>query len=162
MTDAAVLQRMDRIYDEAMVRRRERDRVRREPPLVRLWDGDWNLRGRVAGEFEGHFEWKLNDTGAGMIVLPAEHHLAVWAAEYWNRRDCRNIHVTVDKDGARWGGRLDSVKTEQNEDGDRTVTLSFLHDFEELKHLLCGPTPSRRRRCSSPELSCSLARPATC
>lgn len=141
MTDAAVLQRMDRIYDDAMVRRRERDRVRREPPLVRLWDGDWNLRGRVAGEFEGRFEWKLNDTGAGMIVLPAEHHLAVWAAEYWNRRDCRNIHVTVDKDGARWGGRLDSVKTEQNEDGDRTVTLSFLHDFEELKHLLVWSNP---------------------
>lgn len=141
MTDAAVLERMERIWDEAQARRRDRERVRREPPLVRLWDGDWMLRGRVSGEFDGHFEWKLNDTGAGTITLPAEHHLAAWAASYWDRRECRNIHVTVDKDGARWGGRLESVKTEQDEQGDRTVTLNFLHDYEELKHLLVWSNP---------------------
>lgn len=141
MADAAVLERMDRIWDEAQESRRERERIRREPPLCRLWDGDWNLRGRVAGEFDGHFEWKLNDTGAGTITLPAEHHLAVWAASYWDRRSCRNIHITVDKDGARWGGRLESVKTEQDEQGARTVTLNFLHDYEELKHLLVWSNP---------------------
>lgn len=141
MTSTAVLERMDRIWDAAQDRRRERERVRREPPLVRLWDGDWNLRGRVSGEYSGRFEWKLNDTGAGTITLPAEHHLAVWAASYWDRQACRNIHVTVDKDGARWGGRLESVKTEQDEQGDRIVTLNFLHDYEELKHLLVWSNP---------------------
>lgn len=141
MTDTAVRERMDRIWGAAQDRRRERERVRREPPLTRLWDGDWNLRGRMSGEFEGRFEWKLNDTGAGTLVLPGEHHLAVWAGSYWNRSECRNIHVTVDKDGARWGGRLESVKTEQDDQGSRTVTLNFLHDFEELKHLLVWSNP---------------------
>jgi hypothetical protein len=141
VADTAVLERMDRIWDEAQERRRDRERKRREKPLVRLWDGDWVLRGRVSGEFDAHFEWKLNDTGAGTITMPAEHHLAVWAASYWDRRSCRNIHVTVDKDGARWGGRLESVKTEQDEQGSRTVTLNFLHDYEELKHLLVWSNP---------------------
>lgn len=131
---------LDDIYDSAMRRREVRSRKRREPPLVRLWDGDWNLRGRVSGEYSGSFEWKLNDTGSGTLVLPHDHHLAMWASKYWARAK-QNIHVTVDKDGARWGGRATEVVSEMDDDGGKTVTIRFAHDYEELKHIQAWPNP---------------------
>ncbi|WCZ36067.1 phage tail protein [Corynebacterium heidelbergense] len=132
--------RLEGIYQAALGRRERRERLRREAPLVRLWDGDWNLRGRVKGEYSSSFEWKLNDTGAGQIDLPYDHHLARWAGEYWNRKK-QNIHVTVDKDGARWSGRCREVTTTMDAAGVRTVTLHFLHDYEELKHISVWPNP---------------------
>lgn len=131
---------LDRIWEDARARTEERDRRRRQRPLVRLWDGDWVLRGRVQGEYEASFEWVLNDTGHGTIVLPDDHHLARWAAAFWDRTT-RNIHVTVDHCGARWSGRLESITTQQDEQGLRTVTLNFLHDFEELKHVIVWANP---------------------
>lgn len=132
--------RLEGIYRAAMNRRDRREVLRREAPLVRLWDGDWNLRGRVKGEYSSSFEWKLNDTGAGQIDLPYDHHLARWAMEYWNRKK-QNIHITVDKDGARWSGRCREVTTTMDAAGVRTVTLHFLHDYEELKHISVWPNP---------------------
>ena len=137
---AADLELLDEIYQQAIARREQRARKRREPPLVRLWDGNWELRGRVTGEFEAGFEWKLNDTGSGELVLPADHHLAKWAAQYWKRKT-QNVHITVDKDGARWGGRMSEITTELTEDGVRATTLRFLSDEEELKHIQVWPNP---------------------
>lgn len=131
---------LDVIWDTAAERSKARRDKRLDPPLVRLWSGDWELRGRLTGEYEAEFEWKLNDTGAGQIVLPFDHHLARWVMRYWER-GTSNVHVTCDKDGARWGGRLESCVTEQDEDGTRTVTLNFLHDMEELKHILVWSNP---------------------
>jgi hypothetical protein len=117
-----------------------RERIRREPPLVRMWDGDWNLRGVVRGEFEASFDWVLNDTGQGNLVLPADHHLAIWAMDF-RGRSTKNLHITVDKDGARWSGRASSVATTRNADGEQTTTIEFLSDYEELKHILVWPNP---------------------
>lgn len=131
---------LDRIWDTAMAQREQRARIRREPPLVRLWDANWELRGRISGEYSASFEWKLNDTGTGTVELPAEHHLARWVAQYW-KRSTQNVHITVDKDGARWSGRLTEATTTQDDMGLRTTTLRFLHDFEELRHIQVWPNP---------------------
>ncbi|MGV0868683.1 Gp37-like protein [Corynebacterium kalidii] len=134
------LRELDDIYDAALNRRYRREKLRREAPLVQMWDGDWVLRGRVAGEYEASFEWKLNDTGSGTVVLPDDHYLAKWAVAHWERKT-KNIHITVDKDGARWSGRLESFDFEQDDLGVRRVTLNFLHDYEELKHVLVWSNP---------------------
>ena len=79
--------RHDAIYDEAMGQRRERERKRRQPPLVRLWEPTntgLKLRGQVAGEYAASFQFKLNDTGQGTLALPWDHHLAEWAVQWWN------------------------------------------------------------------------------
>lgn len=131
---------LDSIWDAAVERKESRARKRRKPPLVRLWDGDWNLRGRLTGEYEASFEFKLNDTGQGRVVLPFDHHLARWVYRYWER-EVQNVHITVDKDGARWDGRLDSCKVDQDESGLRTVELNFLSSYEELKHIDVWPNP---------------------
>ena len=132
--------RLEGIYQAALNRRAKREKARREAPLVRLFDGDWNLMGQVKGEYSASFEWKLNDTGSGQIDLPYDHHLAVWATEYSSRKK-QNIHVAVDKDGARWSGRCREVTTKMDASGVRTVQLHFMHDYEELKHITCWPNP---------------------
>lgn len=135
------LRELDTIYDAALNRRYQREKLRREAPLVRLYDGDWNLKGRVAGEYEASFEWKLNDTGSGTIVLPDDHYLAKWAVAQQRVGKAKNVHVAVDKDGARWSGRLETLSMEQDDLGVRKVTLNFLHDYEELKHVLVWSNP---------------------
>ncbi|ALA67560.1 hypothetical protein [Corynebacterium lactis] len=133
----------DQIMAAALAQRGKRERLRREPPLVRLWEPTntgLELRGRVAGEYSGDAEVIVNDTGAATIVFPEDHHLAQWCLQWW-RRDKENVVLTIDKDGSRWGGTMDDCTTEQNEDGERTVTVSFLHDYEQFKHLACWPNP---------------------
>lgn len=134
---------LDRINAEALAARERRERARRTPPLVRLWEPtttDLQLRGVVRGERSCEVEWKANATGSGELVLPYEHHLAQWAMRWWER-DKRNIVLTVDHVGERWSGLMENVTTRQDERGDRTVTLSFLHDFEHLNHLPVWSNP---------------------
>lgn len=69
----------DRIFFASLNQRMARAAKRLAQPEVMLYDGDWNPRGRVAGEIDASFQWKLNDVGAGRITLPLHHHLARWA-----------------------------------------------------------------------------------
>ena len=117
-----------------------RARVRTEPALVRLWDGEWNLRGRVSGEIKAEFRWVLNNTGTGTLVLPYDHYLARWAASF-HSRGTKNVHITVDKDGARWGGRLSGLSVRKKDTGEREVELRFLDFIEDLKHIRVWSNP---------------------
>lgn len=136
-------QQLQAIWDKAQESTERRKFARRQPPLVRLWSAsadEWIHRGAVVGDLGASFEWKLNDTGAGHITLPWDHHLGQWAMRWWER-DKKNVMVTVDKDGARWSGLLDEIVTRMDEDGVRTIELSFLHDYEQLKHLPVWSNP---------------------
>lgn len=117
-----------------------RARVRTEPALVRLWDGDWNLRGRVSGEIQAEFRWVLNNTGTGTLTLPVDHYLAKWAAD-WHSRGLKNIHITVDKDGARWGGRMSGFSVRKKDNGDKEMEIQFLDFIEDLKHIRVWSNP---------------------
>ena len=132
--------RLDSIYNAALSRRLKRADIRRREPEVFIYDGDWQLVARCLGFYEASFEWKLNGVGGGQLVLPYEHHLAKWIIEHWRRKK-QNVHVRVDKDGARWTGRLSDAVTEQDENGVRLVTLNFLHDMEELRHIQVWSNP---------------------
>ena len=135
---------LDDIWNQIQSEREARAARRAQRPLMRLWDGDWNIRGVVTGENDFSFEWKYNEVGAGFITLPPEHHLAQWAMAHWDR-DTKNIHITADRapDGqdARWGGRCQSVTLVKNNDGTRYVELKFLHDIAEFDHVFCWPNP---------------------
>lgn len=126
---------LDNIYNSITEFKGQRELKRRVDPVVKLYDGDFNFRGRVTGFYSCEVEWKLNETGAGHLELPYDHHLAQWVFRYWERNKS-NVHIVVDKDGARWDGKLDSCTVSQSEDGVRTVELKFLSSFEELSHIL--------------------------
>ena len=133
------INRLQSIWDACDAQRRKRADARRTPPLVRLWDGNWELQGIVHGELNGKFTWKLNDTGDGVIQLPVHHWLAKWVLDVEGRT--KNVHITVDKDGARWGGRMRRMKLRKEDNGQRFVELQFLHDYEELKRIQIWSNP---------------------
>lgn len=136
----SVEDRLDGLWETCDAQRQKRAEARRTPPLVRIWDGDWNHRGVVFGEIDGDFSWKLNDTGTGKLVLPHDHTLGQWCMDPWGRAK-KNVHITVDKDGARWGGRLRYASIVKSDSGQRTIELEFLHDYEELKRVLVWSNP---------------------
>lgn len=66
---------LPRIFCAAQQVKAGRKAARFARPMLRLWDGDWNLRGVIAGEVSAEFRWLLNDAGTGTVVLPWDHHL---------------------------------------------------------------------------------------
>ncbi|MGW4371039.1 Gp37-like protein [Nocardia takedensis] len=138
--DPTVLAEIEQVYREGRAVRRERKRTRLEPPLIRLWDGDWNLRGICRAEISADFKWLLNESGTGQLVLPAEHYLAKWIMDS-RGRSTQNVHVTVDKDGARWGGRMKTATLQKTATGLKTVVVQFMHDYEELKYIQAWSNP---------------------
>lgn len=137
---AAVSEHLDELYRAGRaVRKRRKDR-RLQPPLIRLWDGDWNLRGICRAEVSGDFKWLLNESGTGQLVLPAEHYLAKWIMNS-TARSTQNVHITVDKDGARWGGRMKTASLQKTAAGLKTVVVQFMHDYEELKYIQVWSNP---------------------
>lgn len=127
------------IFEAGDEARRLRKLRKADRPLVRLWDGDWNLRGRVTGEVSGSVGWVSNNSGTGTIMLPADHYLAKWIARPSARK--KNVHLTVDKDGARWPGRLTKFNYRKDESGARVLVCEFVHLYENLKHLLVWSNP---------------------
>ncbi|UXE03742.1 minor tail protein [Gordonia phage ObLaDi] len=119
---------------------RQARRARRiTKPIIRLWDGNWVYRGRVSNAISVNFQFKYNATGVAVIELPLDSFLAAWVLDIDNRTT--NIHITMDKDGARWGGRMKSAEVQINSDGTEQIVLTFAHDFEELNYILawCNP-----------------------
>ncbi|WP_280485350.1 phage tail protein [Nocardia cyriacigeorgica] len=130
----------DQVFGEIAERLRKETERRLVPPLVRLWDGDWNLRGVVKKEIRASFQVRLNETGTGTLDLPDDYYLSKWLKEV-HKRDTTSVMVTVDKDGARWGGRLEELKVIKEEDGTKYVRCLFKHDYEELKYILGFANP---------------------
>ncbi|AVP71350.1 Gp37-like protein [Prescottella equi] len=131
---------LERIYQDAIRKRRERREKRLERPLVRLWDGDWNLRGRCGAELSGDFKRVMNESSTGTLELPADYYLAKWVMNP-QKRSTENVHVTVDKDGSRWDGRMRSATIKKSATGQLTVVVTFMHSYEELKYFQawCNP-----------------------
>lgn len=130
----------DAVFDEIAGRLQAEKERRLAPPLIRLWDGNWNLRGIVRREISASFQWLNNETGIGRLELPIDYFITEWLVDH-DARSTRNVHITVDKDGARWGGRMEECEVKANEDGSTTVVVIFKHDYEELKHILCWSNP---------------------
>lgn len=139
------------LWDLVLCRRAELDRYRVAPPVIRLWDGDYLLRGQVAGERGGDFEFVENETGTASIQLPLDHYLAKWVMNH-KGRDKRNVHITIDKQGARWSGRMDNYRVVREKAGDCFLDITFRHDYEELKHILCWANPFLRAEFQFPKL----------
>lgn len=130
----------DHIYDEITARLERDERQRIAFPLIRLWDGDWNLRGTVTVENSANFQFLNNDTGIGTLELPEDYYLSEWISDHESRAK-KNVHITVDKDGARWDGRMDRCVVNQKEDGTTTLQVTFKHSYEEVKYIYCLPNP---------------------
>lgn len=147
----ATLADHQRVWEYAAARKAKREKARLDPPLVRLWDGDYVLRGIVAGWREVEFEFIENDVGTASLKLSLDHYMSKWIMDHKGRFK-RNVHITIDKQGARWAGRMDHYKVVRTKDGDVYVEIIFKHDMEELKHILVWANPFLRPEFQFPKL----------
>lgn len=140
-----------RVWDYTATRKTKREKDRLAAPLVRLWDGDYNLRGICAGWREVEFEFIENDVGTALLKLSLDHYMAKWILDHKGRTK-RNVHITIDKQGARWSGRMDSYKVTRTKEGDVYMDITFRHDYEETKHILVWSNPFLRPEFQFPKL----------
>lgn len=131
---------LDGIYHACLNQKMARAAHRATLPVTILYDGDYTARGRVAGEYDATFTWRINEPGSGSITLPETHHLGVWALDVWSR-DTENIHVVTERNGTQWAGRLNGADYQYLDDGTRVIVLTFIHDLAELDHVRCWPNP---------------------
>ena len=130
----------DKVFGEIADNLRADEERRLRAPLVRLWDGDWNLRGRCTQENAASFQLVDNETGIGTLELPEGYYLSDWLVDV-DARGTTNVFITVDKDGLRWSGMMDEFELVHDEIGRSFVKVIFKHDYEHLKHILAWSNP---------------------
>ncbi|NKR80211.1 hypothetical protein GS491_23795 [Rhodococcus hoagii] len=90
LQDQALMDRLERIWQDDQRAKEHVKRRRRKRGLGRLWDGDMNYRGRVTAEDRGSVRWVMNNTGTATLRLPMSHYLTKWAVNRGagRRRTC--------------------------------------------------------------------------
>lgn len=131
---------MDDIYTDYSAWRDRFERERLEPPLVRVWDGNWTLFSEIHGEFQHSFSFEELETGVAQIDLPLDHYVAEWIIDH-RSRNTKNVHFTFDKDGARWSGKMSSARVTWAAKDKRVLRVSVKHDYEHLKKIRVWPNP---------------------
>lgn len=114
-------------------------------PLIRLWDGQWNLVHVVRSETSQEWEDVDNDSAPGTLVIPAGRPEAVWLWDLKARHDRGEkilCYVTVDHCGRRWSGHLKEPEFETDERGVSTLTAQFVSDYYQLKHRTLWANPA--------------------
>jgi hypothetical protein len=130
----------DATFNDIAARLQKEADQRLVPPLIRFWDGDWNLRGVCKREIDANFVFADNETGTGSLSMPLDYYLSRWLVDV-DERPTTNVHITVDKDGARWDGRMDELQVLKDEQGMRYVRVIFKSSYEELHHILAWSNP---------------------
>ncbi|MCF8610069.1 hypothetical protein L5G28_07820 [Gordonia sp. HY285] len=140
----SLLDQCESIWKASQGTVRDESAVRRESPVMRLWDAEWHLQHVANNPLSYEFEWIELDSGTGELVVLAEDPVGQWLLDF-EGRDLRGEgaapHITADYVGARWGGRMEDVSIEETSTGDQIVTATFMHDYENLKWIECFPNP---------------------
>lgn len=134
--DADLLAQCEQIWALTLHHEKQEQLARTIDPLVRLWDGEMRLQHLVTSEYGVTAE--INDTDSGVIEVkhPYDHPVGQWLYDEYGRLqrgEKRNVNITIDYAESRIAGLLESVELEADENGEQTVTASFLTDFERLK-----------------------------
>ena len=134
----------DQIWDATREQKLVEERIRREQPVGRIWDAEWNVQHILGSEYSAKFSWISNDTGPGQTEFPMSSPVAQWIYDYQGRMDRdegRTVGITIDYCGARWSGILDKFAVEQREDGDTVLVVDWVADYEKLKWYSVVPNP---------------------
>lgn len=98
----------------------------------------WILAGTVKDYLALSCTLKINDIGTASLSLRPDDHLAQWIMDTVDGDTGRSVFLTVDKNGIRWSGRLDTYTI----DSEKSVfTAMFNDDMEQLKYVSIWPNP---------------------
>jgi hypothetical protein len=134
----------DQIWNATREQKLVEERIRREQPVGRIWDAEWNVQHVLGSEYGAKFSWISNDTGPGQTEFPMSSPVAQWIYDYQGRIDRnegRTVGISIDYCGARWSGILDKFAVEQREDGDTVLVVDWVADYEKLKWYSVVPNP---------------------
>lgn len=128
------------IYDDAMKTLEAQKKRMSEDAYVRLWDGNWSGCITINDFFDLSMKFVRNDSGDLSIQLPLDSEAAelLMDPERW---PTKSMYITVDKDGARWSGRVVNSKTDVTFQGERYFELTAVHDYQKAKELLVWSNP---------------------
>lgn len=141
----------DLLYRQIQQRHAKLEIERLRPPRAELYDGDYRLRGEIAGELLLEFEFIENETGLTTLQLPLDHYLAKWVMNHRGRAK-RNVHIVIEKQGARWSGCMDHYRVVKEKSGAWYLEVVFLHDFEQTKHIRVWCNPFLRPELQFPKV----------
>ncbi|AXN53471.1 minor tail protein [Gordonia phage Ronaldo] len=131
-----LLTQCEQIWNATRAQIKEDERIRKERPVVKIWDGEYHLQFLCQDEYKFEAEVIDNETGTALIDIPFESPTAQWINQEYERvqRDeGKNVHMTYEYCGIRNGYRLDNRVMERDEDGIAVLHTTWLHDYEELK-----------------------------
>jgi hypothetical protein len=87
-------------------------------------------------EYMAKLTWISYASGPALIEIPFDHPAAQWIHDHQGRIDRgegRNVFLVVNYCGARWSGMMDKYAVKQKDDGDTTIVVDFLSDYEKTK-----------------------------
>ncbi|AXC35041.1 minor tail protein [Mycobacterium phage Priya] len=151
MSGLATRKQADDLWKLIQQRRAKRELERLASPLVELRDGDFRLRGEVAGYRRLKWEFEENETTPATLQLPLDHYLAKWVMNHRGRAK-RNVILNIEKQGARWTGMMDHYRVVKEDSGDQYLEIVFLHDFEQVKHIRVWCNPFLRPELQFPKI----------
>ncbi|ACE79956.1 minor tail protein [Mycobacterium phage Pukovnik] len=151
MSGLSSVRESEALWQKIQLRRCKLEQERLKPPDVELRDGDFRLRGMVAGERVLEWEFIENETGVCTLQLSLSHYLAKWVMNHRGRAK-RNVIINIEKQGARWTGMMDNYRVVKEDSGDCYVEITFLHDFEQTKHIRVWCNPFLRPELQFPKV----------
>jgi len=113
-------------------------RAQRARPIVYLLDKNHQNARVLWGEHDPKFETKLNDTGEGSLTLLGSHKERDWLLK--EIKEVEDVHVIVETPGHRWSGKATTIKYRSGE-GFEYIDLTFNHDYEHVKKVICYSNP---------------------
>ncbi|ASR86137.1 minor tail protein [Mycobacterium phage BobSwaget] len=145
------LRQAEDLWQKIQLRRCKREQERLKPADVELRDGDFRLRGVVAGERLLEWEFIENDVGNCTLQLSLSHYLAKWVMNHRGRAK-RNVIINIEKQGARWTGMMDHYRVIKTDSGDAYLEVVFLHDFAQTQHIRVWCNPFLRPELQFPKV----------
>lgn len=131
---------LNQVYQQCVERNQALEELNLEPPIIRIWDGNWELVDEVRGILGCEFTFTYNDAGSGWIEFPLDHPVAQWILSRQGASP-GGVFVTADKNGARWSGAMTEFRATWNAFDDRVLRVEFVHDFARLKQVLVWANP---------------------
>ncbi|AXH48804.1 minor tail protein [Mycobacterium phage Steamy] len=151
MSGLSSLGQAEDLYTLICERRLKREQARLAEPDVELRDGDFRLRGLVAGYRVLEWEFIENETSTATLQLSLSHYLAKWVMNHRGRAK-RNVILNIEKQGSRWTGMMDHYRVVKTDSGDAYLEVVFLHDFEQTKHIRVWCNPFLRPELQFPKI----------
>lgn len=103
---------------------------------IRVWDRNYDLRGFCNDYITATVEFARNRVGPGQIVVPGDSEWGPVMMRCWREV----VPITVDVNGKRWSGRVDTCERTWDANG-LTYTATLVSDYAWLQSIYCWPSP---------------------